>query len=68
VSLVYLGSIEIDEDGWYVVEFPDVPGVVTQGETPEEALDNARDALETMLDGLSEEGGTKEGKKARAIA
>jgi predicted RNase H-like HicB family nuclease len=32
-----------------------VPGVVTQGETFEEALDNARDALETMLD-LSKEG------------
>lgn len=34
-------------DGGYVVTFPDIPEAITQGETVEEALDMAREALET---------------------
>lgn len=36
--------------GGYVVTFPDIPEAITQGETIEEALKMAQDALETALD------------------
>jgi len=37
------------EEGGFVVTFPDVPEAITQGETREEALLAAKDALETAL-------------------
>lgn len=37
-------------DGGYVVTFPDIPEAITQGDTKEEALAHAKDALETALD------------------
>jgi|ERR1700691_2890837 antitoxin HicB len=36
--------------GGFVVTFPDIPEAITQGETAEEALQMAQDALETALD------------------
>jgi antitoxin HicB len=38
------------QSGGYVVTFPDIPEAITQGETVEEALKMAQDALETALD------------------
>ena len=38
------------ESGGFVVTFPDIPEAITQGETVEEALTMAQDALETALD------------------
>jgi antitoxin HicB len=38
------------ESGGFVVTFPDIPEAITQGETAEEALKMAQDALETALD------------------
>lgn len=41
-----------DEDGHYFVGFsPNVLGMVTQGDTLVELVDNAEDAIATMLDG-----------------
>jgi antitoxin HicB len=37
-------------EGGFVVTFPDVPEAMTQGETVDEALAAARDALETALE------------------
>jgi antitoxin HicB len=39
-----------DEEGGYVVTFPDVPEAITQGEDVEEAMMYAVDALETALE------------------
>jgi antitoxin HicB len=36
--------------GGYVVTFPDIPEAITQGETVEEALTMAKEALETAID------------------
>jgi antitoxin HicB len=36
-------------DGGFVVTFPDIPEAITQGETQEEALAMAREALEAVL-------------------
>jgi predicted RNase H-like HicB family nuclease len=38
------------EDGGYVVEVPSLPGCVSQGDTREEALANARDAIAVWVD------------------
>jgi antitoxin HicB len=38
------------ESGGFVVTFPDIPEAITQGETVDEALKMAQDALETALD------------------
>jgi predicted RNase H-like HicB family nuclease len=36
---------EIDEAGRYVVECPDLPGCLSEGETLEEAMDNINEAI-----------------------
>ena len=39
-----------DEEGdGYLVEFPDLAGCMSDGDTPEEAMANGRDALEAYL-------------------
>ena len=45
-----------DEGGGYLIEFPDVPGCMSDGETPEEAVVNGRDALKCSLLTLKEFG------------
>jgi predicted RNase H-like HicB family nuclease len=40
---------EIDEDGRYVVECPDLPGCLSEGDTLEEALDNINEAITGCL-------------------
>ena len=48
--------IEQDEDGVFVVEVPSLPGCVTQGNTHQEALDNAREAITLYLESLEAHG------------
>jgi len=38
-----------EEGGGYLIEFPDLPGVISDGETPEEAVRNGQDALKAAL-------------------
>ena len=38
-----------DEGGGYAITFPDLPGCRSDGETPEEAVKNGRDALQSWL-------------------
>lgn len=47
---------EPDQDGGFVVTFPDLPFGATQGDTIAEALVEAADCLETILAVLVEEG------------
>jgi antitoxin HicB len=37
------------EGGGYLVEFPDLPGCMADGATPEEAIEEASDALESWI-------------------
>ena len=37
--------IEKDEDGVYVAECPDLPGCVTEGDSPREAVENINEAI-----------------------
>lgn len=48
--------LEAAEEGGFVVSVPDLPGCWTQGETREEALANAKEAIAAYLDGLEELG------------
>lgn len=42
---VVIRPLSQDEGGGYLATFPDLPGCMSDGETPEEALKNARDAF-----------------------
>lgn len=44
------------QDGGYTVFVPDLPDVVTEGSTREEALAMARDAIEGYLDTMRDHG------------
>jgi predicted RNase H-like HicB family nuclease len=44
--------LETDEDGGYVVSVPALPGCLTQGDAREEALENAREAIELYIEVL----------------
>ena len=44
------------EDGGWVVEVPSLPGCLTQGATREEALENARDAIDCWVAGAQSVG------------
>lgn len=48
----YTVIIEQGDDGWLVVHVPTLPGVWTQGRTRDEALANARDAIELTIEDM----------------
>ena len=45
-----------NEHGGYHARVPDFPGIFTGGSTPEEAMRNAQDAIELMVEELHERG------------
>jgi predicted RNase H-like HicB family nuclease len=49
--------LEAADEGGFVVSVPDLPGCWTQGETRDEALANAKEAIGAYLEGLEELGG-----------
>jgi antitoxin HicB len=44
------------EGGGWLVSFPELPGCMSDGETPEEAIENAKDALTVWLKAQREAG------------
>lgn len=54
--LRYPARLKAAEDGGFVVTFPDIPEAITQGESVEDALLHAADALTSALDFYIEEG------------
>lgn len=45
------------DGGGYLISFPDLPGCISDGATPEEAIKNGRDALKSWLSVAEEFGG-----------
>jgi predicted RNase H-like HicB family nuclease len=43
------------EDGYWIAECPSLPGCITQGETREEAITNARDAIHEYIAALEQD-------------
>jgi antitoxin HicB len=52
----YRYKLDRQENGWWLVRFPDIPEALTEGETEEEARANAIDCLLTALEGYMKEG------------
>jgi antitoxin HicB len=48
--------LQPEEDGGFSVSVPALPGCHTQGETRDEALEMAKDAIEGYLEVLAKEG------------
>ncbi len=49
-------TVDRDEDGIWIVECPNIPGCVSQGQTKEEALLNIKDAIAACLQVRAERG------------
>lgn len=49
---LYMATVEDDPHGGFIVTFADVPEAITAGDTREEAMDNAREALGLALRGI----------------
>jgi antitoxin HicB len=45
-----------DDGGGFLIVFPDLPGCMSDGETESEALDNGRDAFESWMSAMRDEG------------
>lgn len=56
VAFGYPYKLEREKNGWWLVRFPDVPEALTEGETKEEAFENAKDCLVTALEGYVKAG------------
>jgi predicted RNase H-like HicB family nuclease len=52
----FIVTLERDEDGYWVVECPSIPGCVSQGDTREEALENIQEAIQLCLEVRAEMG------------
>ncbi len=52
MQYTYQATVEEDPDGGFIVTFADVPEAITAGETFEEAIANAREALGLALRGI----------------
>lgn len=51
----YTVILEPQEEGGYTVRCLELPGAISQGETKEEALANIKEAIELVLEVLSQE-------------
>lgn len=51
-----LRPLSDEEGGGWLVTYPDLPGCMSDGETPEEAMANGKDALEAWLRAAAEAG------------
>jgi antitoxin HicB len=49
-------SLTEDEGGGYLIEFPDLPGCMSDGETIEEAISNGADAKRCWIAAMREAG------------
>jgi len=48
--MIFTVTFDRDEDGYWVVECPSIPGCISQGDTKEEATKNIKDAIKLCLE------------------
>lgn len=53
---ITLRPLAPDEGGGWLAEVPDLPGCMSDGEDPREALDNVMDAIASWLAAAKEDG------------
>lgn len=63
----YTVLFEPAEEGGYVITCPALPGLVTEGDTLEEAREMARDAIRAYLESLVKDGLPVPGNKELAL-
>jgi antitoxin HicB len=51
-----LRPLSHDEGGGWLAEVPDLPGCMSDGETPEEAVRNVQDAITCWIEAMQEDG------------
>jgi antitoxin HicB len=56
MAVGYRYALERQENGWWLVRFPEIPEALTEGETEEEARANASDCVVTALEGYTKAG------------
>jgi antitoxin HicB len=56
VAFGYPYKLEKQSNGWWLVRFPHVPEALTEGETREEAFENAQDCIVAALEGYVKAG------------
>ena len=53
---IELRPLSEEEGGGWLITFPDLPGCMSDGETPEEAMQNGQDALACWINAAKEAG------------
>lgn len=53
---VSVGPLSEEDGGGFVARVPDLPGCLSDGETPEEALINAYDAIACWIEAARDQG------------
>ena len=56
----YTITLEKQKEGGYTAQCLEIPSAISQGETKKEAIENAREALELVLDVIKSESRKKE--------
>jgi len=51
-----LRPLSQEEGGGWLAEVPDLPGCMSDGETPEEAVRNVQDAITCWIEAMQEDG------------
>jgi len=54
----YVALVHKDDDGFYGVSFPDIPGVITGGDTFDEAMEEAAEVLQFAAEGWTNPDGS----------
>jgi len=53
---VILSPLSTDDGGGFLATVPDLPGCVSDGDTPEEAVSNVQDAVDAWIEAAHELG------------
>ena len=53
---IVVEPLPLEEGGGFVATVPDLPGCMSDGETPEEALVNVQDAIEAWIEAAHDMG------------
>jgi antitoxin HicB len=64
---LYVALIHKEDDSCYGVSFPDIPGVITGGDTIEEAMEEAAEVLQFASEGWINPNGSTGFKPPRTI-
>lgn len=59
--------LEPSPEGGYTVYVPSLPGCISEGESPEDALANIREAIELSLEPVDDDLAGKEGVEVREL-